>query len=286
MVSRTHSVTPAPNNAVRTGQLFAQLSRPQNVLYSGILAASVYIACGGRSLATVALLYAMLFLLYAAAAAINNLYDVRADTLNKRSDNPLTTSTVTYRQLRTFSIMCFVLSAIAALALGLWACAAWLAYILLLMAYSIPPIQLKARALFGTTALALCYSGLPIFLGLTQQQMIGWHEVQIAGIMVLLSIPGLLAKDYKDESGDRQTGIRTPLVVYGPQVLRRLAGAVIGVASLLTIVVAPSLSVAGCLVLLAICTSRMHRAQRSPAWQLRIAQLMLVLLAVQLTWAR
>lgn len=191
-------------------------------MYSGGLAVTCYLASGGQlaSLRSFCLFVLFIFL-YALAAAYNNLHDIQEDRLNKRVDNPLLESPVTIRQLQFFAAG--ILTGIAACALALTQpLTTWIIFLALCItfAYSDPRIRLKSKGVAGIICLGVFYSVLPIILGYLQIQ--GISSLLLATILSIycLSLGGLLAKDYKDEDGDRKTGTNTMLVQHGKRAVR------------------------------------------------------------------
>ncbi len=75
------------NSAPQVAKVLARLSRPQNVVYPGLLSLEMAWLQGrpwyGRAC------YLLLFCLYAVAASYNSLRDQSVDRMNKRQDNPL-----------------------------------------------------------------------------------------------------------------------------------------------------------------------------------------------------
>lgn len=202
--------------ATAVGRVFSQLSRPQNILYSGLLAAVSSYAFV-LSVGVAIYLYVTVLLLYAVAAALNNFYDVATDKLNKRTENPLINQTLNKQQLTIFFIACgigiFALQFVLKQPASLIATAV---YIGLLICYSHPRIAIQRKGFAATILLGLCYGVIPLNLGLLQADVWAWsHVVQLSLLQLLLLAPMLLAKDYKDEHGDKLTGKLTPLIRYG-----------------------------------------------------------------------
>lgn len=212
-------MTQAPSKAAvlpakDTGRSLAKLARPQNILYSGITILLVSHAAQAP-LSKGLICYALLLCLYAIAAGINNLADIQIDRTNKRTDNPLATGQLAQRSVVTFCIIN------AAIVIGLQL---WLrqpgsllltgAFLSLSALYSYPFGGLQRHGYLGTLNLAICYGVLPVFLGSAQGTAIADWWI-LALLQLPLLIPLLLTKDYKDITGDRLHGKRTPLVRHG-----------------------------------------------------------------------
>ena len=102
-------------------------------------------------------------------------------------------------------------------------------YSILILAYSHPRISLQSRGWLAPAVLAVCYGVLPLTLGLSQRALPFHPLLIVLGLVQFWTLmPLLLAKDYRDETGDRATGKRTPLVRYG---YRAVMGAAMGFAA-------------------------------------------------------
>ncbi len=202
----------------------SRLSRPQNVVYSGLLAAVAALLVGAgfpKSLAC----YGFFLCVYALAAGYNNVKDYRADVINKRADNPLTTEQIAPFILKAFflanlvllGLLQFVLTQPASILLTV-------AYLVLTVAYSHKKPRLQARGFWATLTLGVCYGSLPVLMGLAQgTDVLAVKPLAFGAFQIPLLFPLLLAKDYKDLRGDRAVGKRTPLVRHGPAVVLRVA---------------------------------------------------------------
>jgi 4-hydroxybenzoate polyprenyltransferase len=211
---------PLPNSAVARGRLFSKISRPQNIVYSGLLACAAAYTAGAGMIRVVAC-YVTILLLYAIATGYNNLHDEITDKLNQRHDIAQAEPGL----LRRFLIICGGILALLQLvfaqpaSIGITVC-----YFGLVAAYSHPKLRLMARGFWATGLLGLCYGGLPFLLGAAQGTM--WSAAQclsMAILQIFLLFPVIAAKDYKDIVGDTATGKRTPLVRYGHVIVNRVS---------------------------------------------------------------
>lgn len=212
-------------NSVKSGALFAKASRPQNAVYSGCMAIAAYIASGGEFLSTISIcLFGFFTFMYALAALYNNLQDIATDRINRRFDNPFVKAKVLPWQLISFTIY---------IAAGITICASFLKLpvtliistlsLLIIFGYSNPSVHLKSRGFAGILTLGIFYSVLPILLGYLQNKPASLLLFFTCGAIYSVSLAGLLAKDYKDEAGDRALEVRTVLVRYGKVVVHKLA---------------------------------------------------------------
>ncbi len=209
----------ATSSAPKTARLLVVATRPQNVVFSGLLAIGVATVSG--SLAGGLRVYALLLCLYAIAAIYNNLSDIAVDKANKRRDNPFATGQLSqrtgYSWIAGNMLVAMVLQAFCPQPVTLLLT---LAYLALLYAYSQPQLNLQARGFVAPVVLSLCYASLPYLFGVAQTRPLQAQDYLVAGLTVLLCTPLLLAKDYKDLAGDKAHGKRTPLVRYGARTVK------------------------------------------------------------------
>jgi 4-hydroxybenzoate polyprenyltransferase len=226
-------------NAEKSGKFFSKLSRPQNVIYPGLLSSftAYYLRI---SIVHVVYCYLIILFLYAIAASFNNITDVKTDKLNSRKDNPLTSQKISKRALQAFILACalvlLVLQMTSKQPLTIYICAI---YLLLIFCYSDPFIKLKSRGFLSIICLSICYGSLPFLLGVAQARHQDFAKIADFTILqLLLLFPVLLAKDYKDLIGDKLTYRRTPLVIYGPKIILWIATASLVVAGTFYILLA------------------------------------------------
>jgi len=220
-------------DAIRTGRLLSKNTRPQNVVYPGLLAASVAYT-QGAPLAQCVVCYLLILCIYAVAASVNNIADIRTDRLNRRTDNPLATRLLRPQELTPFILI--ALCGIIVLQVYLaqpYSIGIVVAYVVLLYMYSTTRYNLQSRGLWGSTALCICYSALPVLLGVYQKPT-GIHGrlFPVVAWALLATLPIILAKDYKDYTGDKRTGKLTPLVRFGAVKLRKITYAVLALSSI------------------------------------------------------
>lgn len=210
--------------ATEYGKLFSKFSRPQNIFYSGLLAAFISYRFTHKLFGAIAC-YLVIFVLYAIAAGLNNIYDIKTDELNGRADNPLTVRSVSPQALLLFFALCLV--ALVVLQINLIQPATGLlslGYILLAILYSYPKLNLKSSGWFSSILLCVCYGSIPLLVGLAQYNFKIEHDpLYYAGMQILFLFPVVLAKDYKDFVGDKLTHKLTPIVRYGVALVFRAA---------------------------------------------------------------
>lgn len=211
-------------DAPRLGSALSKNSRPQNVVYSGLLAAAVAFL-GGASLIKAFTGYLVIFFMYALNTSLNNYLDIETDKLNNRHDNPLAYGKLSLWQVQLFCGVCLVTVGYLQLLLVQPASLILTAVGLVLgLVYSLPKISIQSRGFLATVLLASWYGVIPLLLGSAQGST--WPAVNLillTTMQLLLLSPVLLAKDYKDRVGDAAMGKRTPLVRYGKKVIVTVA---------------------------------------------------------------
>ncbi|HUB93380.1 MAG TPA: UbiA family prenyltransferase [Verrucomicrobiae bacterium] len=260
----------------------ARLGRPQNIVYSGLLAieaTSLY-----HQWVIGIEYYVLLFCLYNVAAGYNNIRDLDIDLHNNADRNPLITGALSMRVV--YSWLALNILAIIGLQFYLPQSSSLLysvMYIFLLYAYSSRQLNVQAKGFLATIVLATCYGAIPLMLaGTPHLHNIGW----LAGLQILLLSPYLLAKDYKDLSGDKRGNKQTPLVRYGARAIQRVAAItyLAGCVGILYVLVGThrhlTVVTVTCLLLAAgACVTEVHRKQGLvPQYFIRLTQGLLLAL--------
>jgi 4-hydroxybenzoate polyprenyltransferase len=159
------------------------------------------------------------------AVIYNNFIDRPTDLRNKRTDNPLAGGELSVFSakvfflinLSVFALIQFALPQPQSLLLGLL-------YLVLAFAYSNRRINVQSRGWWAPLLLAICYGVLPFMLGITQAASTWeWRLTFLIIIQIPLLYPILLAKDYKDLAGDRESNKLTALVRKGAATVKRTA---------------------------------------------------------------
>lgn len=189
-----------------------RLGRPQNtrvpVLLLGLYALLYHI-----SLTNFILLSIIYIAAYQVITAVNNIYDKDIDADNKLKINPLAAGSVTKDSVESY----IVVSTLVAVSL-LFILANQALYLTMLGAaafgvwYSYPKTGLAYRHYSGTAVLAFWYGALPIVMAGLFYGKVDYYS---SSAFALLFVPLLLAKDYRDITGDKMAGKITPLLRYG-----------------------------------------------------------------------
>jgi 4-hydroxybenzoate polyprenyltransferase len=156
-------------------------------------------------------------LLNAASNTVNQYFDLEIDKLNKPF-RPLPSGRISRRTTLIFGVVLYV----SALALA-WVINFQLFTIILFTAvisffYSAPPIRLKKRAFINNLSIAVPRGMLLIVAGWSSVKSIFHVEPWYVGLLFSLYLTGAVTtKDFADIKGDRQFGIHTLPVLYGPR---------------------------------------------------------------------
>jgi len=206
---------------VSTGRIVSELFRPQNIRFSLIvfIIAALY---GQAELVHIILGSGQLILLYGFATIYNDIHDKDIDIANDRG-LPLARGGLSIRVAQR--ILFLLLLVICLMQLGLrqpYGYIVTITYLLLGWFYSSPKVKLSHRGLLATILLAICYAGLPMVFGFWQSQTIPLYFLLLP--LILMSMAVVLFKDFKDLKGDALYSKRTPLVRYGAQKTKLLAG--------------------------------------------------------------
>jgi 4-hydroxybenzoate polyprenyltransferase len=224
----TATATPSP---ARTGsiQAYIDLARPFTLLPPalGVLSGAVTAWGAGHAKPpiTVDLLMPVLFgslmaaVLNAASNAINQIYDLAIDRVNKPK-RPLPSGTLSIPQAWGFTIAAFVVAwALAWLAApeGRRECF-WIVMFtsVLVWAYSAPPFRTKRHGIWANITIAIPRGLLLKVAGWsTVKTVFGLEPWFIGSVFGLFLLGAASTKDFADIEGDRADGCETLPILYG-----------------------------------------------------------------------
>jgi chlorophyll synthase len=186
------------------------------------------------------------FLIYvlgiAVAFIVNQIFDVESDAVNRKAY--LLPSGIVSRRAAAglLGAICAVLLVISALAGPAVRYLIWVG-LLLGLAYSIPPLRLKARPVLDLLANVAGFAVVGFALGwlvYKPYHAMMWfrmlpYALAMSGIFLNTCIP--------DEEGDRSVGDRTSCVVFGAEVSARAALVIMGLSALTGLAVGETLCV-------------------------------------------
>jgi len=186
------------------------------------------------------------FLIYvmgiAVAFIVNQVFDVESDAINKKAY--LLPSGIVSRRAAAglLAAICAVLLIISALAGASVRYLIWIG-LLLGLAYSVPPLRLKARPVLDLLANVAGFAVVGFALGwlvYEPYQPLMWfrmlpYALAMSGIFLNTCIP--------DEEGDRSVGDRTSCVIFGRDAVARAALVLMGLSGLTGLAVGETLCV-------------------------------------------
>jgi len=155
--------------------------------------------------------------LNAASNAINQVYDLEIDRINK-PERPLPSGHMTARQAMVFAWILYAVCII----LGFLISRAFLIVVLISAAftwgYSAPPIRFKNNGILANIAMAVPRGFLMIVGGWVAIRPDAWLDPTpwLIGFVIFLFVVGAAStKDFADAEGDEAGGARTVVVEYG-----------------------------------------------------------------------
>ncbi|MBX3458355.1 MAG: UbiA family prenyltransferase [Planctomycetes bacterium] len=167
-------------------------------------------------------------LLNAASNALNQIFDIDIDRINK-PDRPLCTGDVSILGAGVFAAFTgasalIIASAISVLT-GHWGTLALFAAAgVFSAAYSVPPVRTKARGWWANVTVAIPRGVLLKVAGWSlAKSVLSWEAWFIGLIMGLFLFGATTTKDFADVRGDAAYGVRTLPVLYGPERAARYA---------------------------------------------------------------
>jgi 4-hydroxybenzoate polyprenyltransferase len=162
---------------------------------------------------------AMAALLNAGNNALNQIYDLEIDRVNKPT-RPLPSGRLTINQAWTFTVVTYVLSLVLAWLVapaGRHECF-WLVLIAVICTflYSVPPFRTKRLGIWANVTIAIPRGTLLKVAGWSSVKTIfGLEPWYIGAIFGLFLLGATTTKDFADMEGDRRGGCRTLPIQYG-----------------------------------------------------------------------
>jgi 4-hydroxybenzoate polyprenyltransferase len=218
--------------ARRTVLGYWQLARPFTLLAPALGMASggivAYFAAGDKLVRGPEFLQVLLLgtiaaaLLNAASNALNQIFDLDIDRINKPG-RPLCTGAVSSLGAGVFAAitaaMALILAVVVTTLTGHWGTVALFgAAAIFSLAYSVPPMRMKARGWWANLTVALPRGTLLKVAGWSLAQSILSVEAWYIGlIMGLFLVGATTTKDFADVRGDAAYGVKTLPVVHGAE---------------------------------------------------------------------
>lgn len=168
------------------------------------------------SLASVAVLLMSVWLAWKASVVVNDLADVGIDRISN-PNRPLPKGVFSESDYAQFGAICFLLSLLGAVTVGVKFLLLLFIYQILAWFYSSPPFRLKkypivASAVSSLASLTILFLGYILLSSDQSIQRISWRITLLLFIAYTISIP---IKDFKDVEGDKKYHIWTIPVLLG-----------------------------------------------------------------------
>ncbi|WP_075217387.1 chlorophyll synthase ChlG [Mongoliimonas terrestris] len=163
-------------------------------------------------------------LVCATSQAVNDWFDRHVDAINE-PNRPIPSGRIPGRWGLYIAIGWTVLSLAVAATLGQMVFVAAALGLAVAWAYSAPPIRLKQNGWWGNTAVALCYEGLPWFVGAALvTSALPSTPALVLALLYSVGAHGIMTlNDFKSVEGDAASGVRSLPVQLGPARAARLA---------------------------------------------------------------
>ena len=161
----------------------------------------------------------MAAVLNAASNALNQIYDLAIDRVNKPA-RPIPSGRLSIRQAWHFTWICYAIALVLAWLVapgGRHECF-WIVLVaaVLTFAYSVPPFRTKRHGLWANVTIAVPRGLLLKVAGWSAvKTVIGVEPWFIGGIFGLFLLGASTTKDFSDMEGDRADGCRTLPIIYG-----------------------------------------------------------------------
>lgn len=197
---------------------FIELGRPWNSISVILLSILGFIfSASAISPWSISILSIVVFLIYTGSSALNDLFDIKVDSVNMPF-RPLERGSIKIKSVVIFCIVCYLIGNAIALLVSLQFFVSIMIMSLSSIVYSIPPISLKDRLFLGNLNLGFVSAFTTIYAGyvLSTNSLIMPYEIlfQALSLMFLFSFFSVL-KDFKDRSGDNLHNKKTITTKYG-----------------------------------------------------------------------
>ena len=164
-------------------------------------------------------------LVCASSQAVNDWFDRHVDAINE-PQRPIPSGRMPGKWGLGIAVLWTGLSLLWATLMGTWGFVACALAIAFSWAYSAPPVRLKNNGWWGAAACALSYEGLAWLTGTAVMLGGAWPGTNSICLALLYSLGAhgiMTLNDFKAIEGDRQMGIASLPVKYGPDGAARIA---------------------------------------------------------------
>ncbi len=171
--------------------------------------------------------------------AANDWCDRHVDAINE-PDRPIPSGRIPGYWGLYIALAMSALSLVVGWQLGTWGFWATVVGVAAAWAYSAEPVRLKRSGWWGPGLVGISYEGLPWITGAavllaTTGEGPSYPIVAMASLYALGAHGIMTINDFKAVEGDRQLGVKSLPVVYGPEIAAKIACTVMGLAQALVI---------------------------------------------------
>ncbi len=160
--------------------------------------------------------------------ALNDCYDMEIDKMTK-PESPITSGQLTRSFALKFSYICYILGLGISLMINwiFFLCA--LGFAILSYIYSVPPLRIKGRHVFGTAAKGLGYGMFVLIAGVSLTTPDPFtFEIILLGLLMSLAVFGLsITTEFRDIDADRKHGIVTITSLFSRKTAARITSGLV-----------------------------------------------------------
>lgn len=201
---------------------FLELGRVWNAMIAWIFAllgAKLFLGCV-PDVKTSLLLLSVTALIYMGGAALNDIHDIRTDSINMPY-RPIVRGSLREYEVYKFIIFCYIFGNLTALLLSFQYFGISILMTIGSIIYSLPPVATKDRGIIGNINLGFATAFFTTYSGMVMVS--GEFVFNTRIILYLLSLSLFftffsILKDFKDVKGDRIAKKRTFLIICGNRI--------------------------------------------------------------------
>lgn len=147
---------------------------------------------------------------------VNDYCDSEVDAINQ-PERLIPSGLVTLRHVQVLSLILLAIGSLLAVYLGRTVALLVGVGLFFAVAYSMEPMRGKRNGWVGNALVSFSYEGLAWLAGVAAFAVLDWRNVAVATLYSIGAHGIMTVNDFKSMEGDRQMGIRSIPVMYGPQ---------------------------------------------------------------------
>ena len=201
------------------------LGRPWNGIVIGMFSLLGYLLAGGNEIYSAVFLFLAFFLQYFGGTILNDLSDLKSDEINMPF-RPLSTKVISTNQAKFVFIASYISSFLISLYFSFNLFIGTFLFFLITMLYSVPPFRLVGRGFLGNISLGVVSIFVPAMTGFAVGKNIFTMSEALLFFFVFLTLFFsffYLIKDFKDLEGDKKSGKKTFVLLYGVNLTIKLS---------------------------------------------------------------